>query len=152
MSRGRGTFGERVDGQLPLRALGQVLQRDFGLPLAYHQVHNDEALEHNCPRRVAQAVRQGAEYLGDTCLTRVRRDEDVFDILRFGGGELQTSADAGKAILCARTLILVPPLTLFSKELAMGHGSLVLWRRAMSGATWQYRRRIGRGYQWSAAA
>jgi hypothetical protein len=89
--RGSGTLGEGIDGKLPLRVLRQVLQRDLGLPLSYHQMHDDETLEHNGPRRVAQTVRQGAKDLGDTRFARVCRYEDVFDILGLWGGQLRRS-------------------------------------------------------------
>lgn len=87
-------FGEVIDGQLPVRILGQILERDFGLALSYHHVHNDQALEDNSPCRVAQAVGEGAKYLGDACFARMCRDEDVLDIFGFGRGEL----DLGPAL------------------------------------------------------
>ena len=84
------TLCEVVCRQPPMRVLGQVLKRDLGLALPYHQMHDDQALEDNGPRRVAQAVRQRAEDLGDAGLARMRRDEDVLDIFRLGCRELYT--------------------------------------------------------------
>ena len=82
------TLCKRIDGQFPRGVLRQVLQGDLGLALSDHKVHDDQALEDNGPRRVAQAVLEGAKDLGNACLARMRRDEDVLDILGLGGREL----------------------------------------------------------------
>ena len=79
------TLCKRIDGQFSRGVLCQVLQGDLGLALSDHKVHDDQALEDNGPRRVAQAVLEGAKDLGDACLARMRRDEDVLDILGLGG-------------------------------------------------------------------
>ena len=75
------TLCKRIDSQFPRGVLRQVLQGDLGLALSDHQVHDDQALEDNGPRRVAQAVLEGAKDLGDACFARMGRDEDVLDIL-----------------------------------------------------------------------
>lgn len=67
----------------------QEAQRDVGRPLADHEVDGDEALEDDGPCRVAQAVLQRAEDLGDARLARVRGDEDVLDVLGLRGGSLE---------------------------------------------------------------
>lgn len=82
------TLSKIIDGQLPARALAEMLERDVRLALADHQVHDDEALEDDRPSRVAQAVLQRAEDLGDARLARVRRDQDVLDIFGLRGREL----------------------------------------------------------------
>ena len=116
-----------VDGEPPVWVLCQILERDVGLPLADHQMDNDERLVDDGPGRVAEPVLQGAEDLGDAGLAGVRGDEDVLDILGLGGRELaaagQSVARTHAALLRRRTLILVPPLTDFSNELAMGSSS-----------------------------
>jgi hypothetical protein len=75
------TLGERINSEFALRALGQILECDFWLALADHEVDDDEALEDNGPGRVAQAVGEGAEDLSDTGLAGVRSDEYMLDIL-----------------------------------------------------------------------
>lgn len=80
---------EVVRGQAAVGVLGQVLERDLGLALADHEVHDDEALEDNGPGGVAEAVGQGAEDLSDAGLAGMRRDENVLDILGFGRRELE---------------------------------------------------------------
>jgi hypothetical protein len=127
----RHTLCKMVDGQLSVRVLRQKLERNLGLSLSYHEMYDDQALEYDGPCRVAQSVRKGAEDLSDTSFAGMRRDEDVFDILGFGCCELRdlsvccdgaTSANDVNGRRVGRriaTLILVPPLTLFSKELAM---------------------------------
>jgi hypothetical protein len=77
-----------VDGQLSMRILRQKLQCNLRLALSYHEVYDDQALEYDGPCRVAQAVREGAEDLGDARFTGMCRDEDVLDILRLGCCEL----------------------------------------------------------------
>jgi hypothetical protein len=77
-----------VDGQLSVWILRQKLQCNLRLALSYHEVYNNQALEDDGPCRVAQAVREGAEDLGDASFTGMCRDEDVLDILRFGRCEL----------------------------------------------------------------
>jgi hypothetical protein len=127
------TFGEGVDGEFPVWVLGQVFQRDFGFALSYHEMYDDQALEDNGPCRVAQSVREGAKDLGDAGFSSMCRDQDVLDILGLWGGELQVNVRpllaASGRLQCGHgqrngermpTLILVPPLTLFSKELAIG--------------------------------
>jgi hypothetical protein len=78
---GARTLGEVVYGQRPAGVLGQKLERDLWLALADHQMHDDQALVDNGPGRVAQAVGEGAEDLGDACLAGVGGHEDVLDIL-----------------------------------------------------------------------
>jgi hypothetical protein len=80
-----------------LRVLRQILQGDLGLALAYHEMHNDHALEDNGPCRVAQAVREGSEDFCDAGFTRVRRDQDMLDILGFRGGQLVCKLVCGGA-------------------------------------------------------
>jgi hypothetical protein len=82
------TLCKMIDGQLSVRVLRQKLECNLGLALSYHKVHEDQALVYNCPCRVAQAVCKGAEDLSDASFTGMRRDEDMLDILRFGGCEL----------------------------------------------------------------
>jgi hypothetical protein len=77
-----------IDGQLSMRILRQKLQCNLGLALSYHEVYDDQALEYDGPCRVAQAVRKGAEDLSNTGFAGMCRDEDMFDILRFGCCEL----------------------------------------------------------------
>ena len=77
-----------VRRQSPLGTLGEIFERDLGLALPYHQMHNDQAFEDDCPRRVAKAVLQGAKDLGHAGLARMRRDENVFDIFGLGCGKL----------------------------------------------------------------
>lgn len=124
------TLSKAIDRQSPMRVLSQILKRDLRLALPDHQMHNDQTLEHDGPRRVAEAVREGAEDLGDTCLTGVRGHEDVLNIFGLGRRELRwmhclahANSRAGERWMgwtVKLTLILVPPLTDFSKELAMG--------------------------------
>lgn len=80
---------EVINRQLFMWVLRQKLESDFWLALPYHKMHDDEALEHNRPRAVAQPVHEGAKDLGDARFARVGRDEDVFDILGLGRCELQ---------------------------------------------------------------
>ena len=68
--------------------LSQVLQGDFGLALSYHEMYDDQALEDNGPRRVAQSVREGAKDLGDAGFSSMCRYQDMLDILGFGRGKL----------------------------------------------------------------
>jgi hypothetical protein len=82
------TLCKGIDSQFPRGVLRQVLQGDLGLALSDHEMHDDQALEDNGPRRVAQAVLKGAKDLGDACFAGMRRDEDGLDILRLGGREL----------------------------------------------------------------
>lgn len=82
------TLSEVVYGQRAAGVLGQELEGDVGLALADHQMDDDQALVDNGPGRVAQAVGEGAEDLGDACLAGVGGDEDVLDILGLGRGEL----------------------------------------------------------------
>lgn len=53
-------------------------------------MYDDQALEDYGPCRVAQAVREGAEDLSNTCFARMGRDKDVFDILGLWGRKLCT--------------------------------------------------------------
>lgn len=85
------TFGEGVDGELPMWVLSQVLQGDFGFALSYHEMYDYQALEDNGPCRVAQSVREGAKDLGDAGFSSVCRYQDMFDILGFRGGKLQVN-------------------------------------------------------------
>lgn len=84
----RRTLCEGVDGECSVWVLGQVLQCDLWLALSYHEMYDDQALEDNGPRGIAQSVRQGAEYLSDSSFAGVRRDQDVFDIFGLWGGKL----------------------------------------------------------------
>lgn len=70
--------------------LSQEPEGDFGLALADHQVHDNQALVDDGPGGVAEAVRQGAEDLAHARLARVGCDEDVLDILGLGCGELSS--------------------------------------------------------------
>lgn len=85
-------FGKVVNGQLAVRILGEVLERDLGLALPDHHMHDDEAFEDNGPCRVAQAVGESTKDLSDACLTGMRCDEDMLDIFGLGGGELDLGA------------------------------------------------------------
>lgn len=78
-----------VYGQFSVWILRQKLECDLWLALSYHEMYNDEALEYDGPCRVAQAVCEGAKYLGDTCLTGMRCNQDMFDILGLGGCKLE---------------------------------------------------------------
>lgn len=51
-------------------------------------MHDDQALEDNGPRRVAQAVREGAKYLRDAGFPRVRGDQDMLDVFGLWGSKL----------------------------------------------------------------
>lgn len=75
------TFGEAVNCQLVMRVLRQIFERNLGLALPYHEMHDDQALKHDSPRRIAQAILQCPEDLGDARLTRVSGHEDMLDIL-----------------------------------------------------------------------
>ena len=129
-----------VDCQLPVRALGEELECNVGLALPYHEVYDDQALVYDSPGRVAQSVGEGAKDFSNACLAGVCCDEDMFDILGLGRCELRgrvslrgtgeqldedgdRDEDGGKRRIA--TLILVPPFTLFSKELAMGHRGIL---------------------------
>lgn len=83
------TFGEVIDGELARRIARQMAQRDIRLALADHKVHHNQRLEDNRPGAVAQPVLQHAEHLGDALLARVRRHENVLDILGLGRGKLR---------------------------------------------------------------
>lgn len=84
----RRTLCKVIYRQLSVRILRQVLERDFWLALSYHEMHDDQALEHDGPCGVAQAVREGAKDLGDACFAGMRRYKDMLDILRFRRCEL----------------------------------------------------------------
>jgi hypothetical protein len=73
-----------VDGQLSVWILREKLERNLGFSLSYHKMYDDQALEYDGPCRVAQSIGKGAEDLSDTSFASMRRDEDVFDIFRFG--------------------------------------------------------------------
>lgn len=64
--------------------LGEKGQRHVRGALADHEMDGDEALQGDSPRRVAQAVLQGAEYLGDARLAGMGGDEDVLNVLGLG--------------------------------------------------------------------
>jgi hypothetical protein len=68
--------------------LSEEGERHVGRPLAYHEVDGDEALEDDCPCRVAHAVLERSEDLGDSGLARVRGHEDVLDVFCLGGSIL----------------------------------------------------------------
>ena len=96
---------------------------DVGRALANHEVDGDEALEDDGPRCIPEAVLQRADDLCDTRLARVRRDEEVLDVLCLWGRILvlwlASRTVLGVGPRRSRTLILVAPLTDFSKELDM---------------------------------
>jgi hypothetical protein len=71
-----------------MRILRKVLEGDFRLSLPYHEMYDDQALEDNGPCRVAQPVRKGSKDLCNAGFTRVGRYQNMFDVLRFRGGEL----------------------------------------------------------------
>jgi hypothetical protein len=77
-----------VQRQTAPRVFSQILQRDFGLALSYHQMHDDKTLEDNSPCGIAQSVCQRSEDLCDACFARMRSNEDMFDIFGFRGREL----------------------------------------------------------------
>lgn len=62
--------------------LRQVPERDILLSFPNHQVHHNEGFEDDCPCRVAKAVLKRAEDFAGAVFASVRRDEDMFDILR----------------------------------------------------------------------
>jgi hypothetical protein len=80
----------------------------------------------------------------------MRRDEDVLDIFRLGCRELYTHElsacwgthlrESEREKAAAHTLILVPPFTDFSKELAMGRVLVLVllegWSCVSSGVSW----------------
>lgn len=116
-----------VDGEFSTGTLSQILKRDLGLTLTYHQMYDYEALVDDGPGGVAKAVHQGSEDLSNASLAGMRCDEDMLDILGLGRSELDegalamiegSNANRGGRI-SGRTLILVAPFTDFSKELAM---------------------------------
>jgi hypothetical protein len=80
-------------------------------------VYDDEGLEDNCPRRVAQAVLEGSKDLGDAMFTRMRRNKNVFNVLRLGRSELLgwSASNGRRGVVSNVTLILVAPLTDFSQ-------------------------------------
>lgn len=96
-----------------------------------HEVYCDQALEDHSPGRVAQTELKRPEDFCHTSLTGMRRNEDVLDIFRLGRRRLvvvvsaYSLADramrrrAGSRKSQMYTLILVAPLTDFSKELDM---------------------------------
>lgn len=51
-------------------------------------MHDDERLEGDGPRRVAQSILQNSEYFADPSFAAVRGDENVLDILRLRRSEL----------------------------------------------------------------
>lgn len=71
----------------------QVRQGDVWRPLANHEVDGDEALEDDSPCRVAQAVLQGVEDVGDARLG-VGGDEDVLDVFGLGRRILRGTSSA----------------------------------------------------------
>ena len=69
-------------------------------------MHNDQALEDNGPRRVAQAVGEGAKYLRDAGFSRVRGDQDMLDVFGLWGGKLHVRVsrpvmDPSQSVLCS---------------------------------------------------
>jgi hypothetical protein len=69
--------------------LREIPQGDLGLALSDHEMYNDQAFKDNGPCGISQSVREGAEDLRNAGFTGVRRDQNVLDIFRFGGGKLQ---------------------------------------------------------------
>jgi len=125
---------------------GQVRQGRIRRSLTDHQMDRDQALEDDGPGRVPQAILQGPEHLADAGFARMCRDEDVLDVFALrrrgleDGQSCQPSAPDWHVATAQQTLILVAPLTDFSKELAMAPGS-AQERRA---ASWEYRDDSGR--------
>lgn len=69
--------------------LRHVLQGGVQLAFPDHEVDDDESLESDRPCRVANPKVQCPEYLCDSSFARVRRYQDVFDVLGFRGRKLQ---------------------------------------------------------------
>lgn len=59
----------------------------------------DQALEDNGPCRVAQPVLQSPKYLSYPGLARMRRDEDVLNVLGLWGRGLQATVSGQQLIL-----------------------------------------------------
>ncbi len=72
--------------------LREVGESDFLGPLSNHQVDSQEALEHNGPCRVPQAIVHGPKYLAHASLSGVRSNQEMLDILCFWGRILGTRA------------------------------------------------------------
>ena len=91
----------------------------------------DQGLEDGGPCGLAQTLLQRPKDLGDPGLSRVCRNENVLDVFRLGSGELHRSRlDTVRLPLRydpqypSPTLDLVPPLTDFSKVLAIDRSVL----------------------------
>lgn len=82
------TVGEVANGK-GVAVLRQIRECDVGRALADHEVDGDEALEDDGPCCVSQAVLQRTKDLCDARFARVRRDEDVLDVLGLWGRILE---------------------------------------------------------------
>ena len=91
----------------------------------------DQGLENSGPGRLAQTLLHCPEDLGDSGLSRMRRDENMLYVFRLRSGELRRSrirhghaSTRYDTQFSSPTLDLVPPLTDFSKVLAIDRGVL----------------------------
>ena len=67
---------------------------------------SQEALEHNGPCRIPQAVMHRPEDLADPSLSRMRSNQKMLDILCFWGRILRTRCQF--VLLCVSRLVAVP--------------------------------------------
>lgn len=68
--------------------LGQIRECNIGPPLTDHQMHGNQVLEDDGPRRVAEAILQRAEDVADAGLAGVGGYQYMLDIFRLGRGGL----------------------------------------------------------------